>query len=82
MKPGIQTSEFWLIAIVVLLVVGGALAEKLPPTEAAVVATVLPALWAYVRQKAKETPSKADDQVIETLAPRKPAKPLHVVKDE
>ena len=69
MKPGIRTSEFWLIALVVLAALAGMVTRRLPAEYGTVLSLLLPAFWAWLRAQAKMTPGTFDDEVIERLAP-------------
>ena len=53
MKPGIKTTEFWLIAATVILSLVGALTKHMPAEVAATVATILPILYTGLRSWAK-----------------------------
>ena len=69
MKPGIRTSEFWLIAIVVLAVLAATFTRRLPAEYGTVISLFLPGFWAWLRAQAKMTPGTLDDEMIERLAP-------------
>lgn len=75
MKPGYLTSEFWIIACVIVVAMAGALVGKLPADVAGTVSTILAALWAVLRHYAKQTPEKTDDDFIDTIAPLAPKAP-------
>lgn len=67
MKPGIQTTEFWLIVLAVAGALAGVYADKLPGELGALVALVLPAFWAWLRTRAKQTAGTADDVAVDAM---------------
>lgn len=82
MKPGILTSEFLLIAAMVVCAIVAMFAGVMPPHISAAVMAGLPAVWAVIRSVAKTTASKSDDELLakmEELLPqvKPPTPPLN-----
>ncbi len=63
-KPGLKTSEFYLVAIQVILLILGVVFTSLNPTIAAIVSAVLVTVYVIGRDYVKRTPATWDDKAL------------------
>jgi len=66
-RPGIKTTEFWLVLINIVGTLVGAFMGYLKPETVAMIGGILAGLYLIARTIVKATPSKVDDLILEKI---------------